>query len=113
MEERTWRVIPRKALGFWSVGLIIVMPILFVIGSSFSDSIYESVPAGKTILADIGARPILALTMLTGMATGVSAFITGLISILKHKERTVLVYLSTILGGLFILYLIAELAFPH
>jgi hypothetical protein len=113
MSERSWRPIPGTTLGRWSVGLIIAMPILFAIGSSFSDSIYESVPAGRTILADVAARPYLALTMLAGMATGISAFIVGLLAILKHRDKALLVYVSTVFGGLFVLFLIGELAFPH
>jgi hypothetical protein len=104
---------PGNRLGRWSVGLIAVMPILFVIGSSFSDSLYKSVPAGRTILADITARPFLALTMLAGMAAGISGFITGLVAIFKQKEHALLVYVSTVIGGLLTLYLICELAFPH
>jgi hypothetical protein len=62
---------------------------------------------------DIVERPFLAFSMLAGMAAGISAFITGLYTILKQKERALLVYLSTMMGGLLIFYLIAELAFPH
>jgi len=113
MSERSWRLIPRTNPGRWSVGLIVVMPILFVIGSSLSGSLYESVQAGRTIPADIAARPFLALTMLAGMATGILGFITGLLAIVKQKEKALLVYISTVIGGLLILYLIAELAFPH
>jgi hypothetical protein len=104
---------PENRLGKWTVGLIAVMPILFVLGSSFSRSPYESVPAGRTILADIATRPLLALTMLAGMAAGISGFITGLLAIFKHKENALLVYLSTVIGGLLTLYLVGELAFPH
>ena len=113
MTGRTFKIIPGTTLAKWSVGLIIMMPILFVVGSSFSDSLYESVSAGRTILADIVTRPFVALTMLAGMASGISAFITGLIAILKQKEKALLVYVSTLIGGLLILYLIAEIAFPH
>lgn len=113
MSERSWRIMPGNGLGRWSIGLIIVMPILFVIGSSLSGSLYESVPAGRTIPADIAARPFLALTMLAGMTTGILGFIAGLRAIVKQKEKALLVYISTVIGGLLILYLIAELAFPH
>ena len=104
---------PGNRLGRWSVGLIAIMPILFVIGSSFSSSLYKSVSAGRTILADIAARPLLALTMLAGMAAGISGFITGLLVIVKQREKALLVYISTMMGGIFTLYLVAELAFPH
>ncbi len=113
MQERSWKLMPKNKLGGWSIGLIVLMPILFVVGTSFAGSIYQSVPAGDTILADLTARPILALIMLAGMAAGIAAFITGLVAILKHKENAILVYLSTVIGGLFIVYLIAELAFPN
>ena len=113
MAERSWRLMPGNKLGRWSVGFIAVMPILFVVGSSFSGSLYESVTAGRTILADIAARPFLALTMLAGMAAGISGFITGLLAIVKQKENALLVYVSTLIGGLLILYLVGELAFPH
>ena len=113
MSKRSLRLLPETSLGKWSVGLIITMPIFFVIGSSLSDTLYESVPAGRTILADIVARPYLALTMLAGMAAGISAFIAGILAFLKHKENALLVYAATVIGGLFILYLIAEFAFPH
>lgn len=113
MSEQSWSFMPRSKPGKWSVWLVIVMPILFVIGSSLADTMYDSVAAGRTILADISARPVLALTMLAGMAAGIAGFVTGLMAILKQKEKTLLVYLSTLVGGLFVIYLIAELAFPH
>lgn len=113
MSERSWSLMPRTTLGKWTVGLIAAMPILFVIGASFSSSLYESVPAGRTILADVAARPLLALTMLAGMVAGISAFIVGLLVIVKKKENALLVYVSTMIGGLLTLFLAGELAFPH
>ena len=92
MTKQPWRITPKTRLGKWSVGLIVAMPILFVIGSSFTDSLCETVPAGGTILADIGARPALALTMLAGMGAGISAFIVGLLVIVRQKENALLVY---------------------
>jgi hypothetical protein len=103
----------KTKVGKWSLGLIIAMPLLFTIGMSFTDTLYESVPAGGTILRDIVSRPALALTMLAGMASGVSALVTGLIAIIKQKERGLLVYASTLVGALLTLFLIAEVAFPH
>ena len=113
MSERSWRLLPGTSLGRWSVGLIAIMPILFAIGSSFSNSLYKSIPAGRTILADIAARPFLAITMLAGMVAGICGFITGILAIAKQKENTLTVYVSTLIGGLLMLYLVGELAFPH
>jgi hypothetical protein len=89
------------------------MPILFIIGTAFTNSLYKSVPAGGTILGDIVARPALALTMLAGMVAGISAFITGLLAIIRQKENALLVYVSTVIGALLVLFLTGEIMFPH
>ena len=89
------------------------MFVLFVIGSSLTNTLYESVPAGGTIFADIISRPALAISMLVGFGAGISALVTGLISIIKQKERAVLVYISTLVGAALTLFLIGEFLFPH
>ncbi|MBN1168935.1 hypothetical protein JXA63_03505 [Candidatus Woesebacteria bacterium] len=104
---------PKTQSGKWSVGLIAVMPILLRIGMSFTDTLYESVSAGGTLFEDIIKRLVLALTMLSGIACGVSAFITGVLAIVKKKERSISVYLATFIGALFTLFLLGEFLFPH
>lgn len=104
---------PKTNLGKWSLWLIVAMPILIAIGSSFTNSLYESVPSGSTILEDIANRPALALSILGGLASGVIAFITGLVAILRQKERALLVYASTVIGAGTLVFLIAEFLFPH
>lgn len=113
MAKRPWRATPNTPLGWWSLGLILAMPVLFTIGSSFTNSLYKHIPAGRTILADIAARPALALTMLAGMAAGISAFATGLLALAWRKENALLVFASTAIGALLILYLAGEIATPH
>ena len=64
-------------------------------------------------MEDIAARPALALTMLAGMLAGISAFITGLLAILRQKDNALLVYVSTVFGALLILFLMGEITSPH
>ena len=64
-------------------------------------------------MGDIAVRPALALTMLAGIAAGISAFITGLLAILKQKDHALLVYGSTIIGALLIIFLSGEILSPH
>ncbi|QRN84242.1 hypothetical protein JR338_05755 [Chloroflexota bacterium] len=104
---------PKTKLGKWSVWLIPVMFVLFYLGPSLSTTLYEGVSAGNTLFQDIGNRPLLALAMLAGFGAGVTAFVTGLVGILKQKERALLVYGSTIIGAALIVFLILEIAFPH
>ena len=104
---------PKTQLGKWSLALVATMPVLFFIGTSFTNLLYKSVPAGSTILEDIVKRPALSLTMLAGMLAGILAFITGLIAIIKQKERAPLVFVATIIGALLIVFLTGEILFPH
>lgn len=106
------RFLPQTILGKWSVLLIVAIPIFFYIGISFV-GFYESVPAGKTIPHDIVARPGVALPMLAGLVCGIAAFFTGIIGIIKKKDRSILIFLSTALGFLMLLWCLAEILFPH
>ena len=103
---------PKTSLGKWSLALLIAMPLLILIGTSFANTLYKSVPAGGTILADIVSRPALALTALAGMLAGVLAFITGLIAIIRQKERAILAYIVTVIGGILTVFIIAEFLSP-
>jgi len=103
---------PKSNLGKLSIILIVVVPILFYIGMSLV-SFYESVPAGKTIPQDIIARPGIALSMLAGFVSGISAFFCGIIGILKKKDYSILIFISTILGFFVLLWVFAEILFPY
>jgi hypothetical protein len=104
-------LLPKTKLGKWSIALIILMPAMMFVGSLLAKTLYSSVPAGDTFIADIAARPILVLMMLTGIASGISAFFLGISSIVKQKERALLVFLSSAIGAMLILLLIGELTF--
>jgi hypothetical protein len=106
-------ILPKTKLGWWSLGLAVAMPVLFFIGMSFTTLLYKSVPAGGSILKDVTVRPALALTMLAGMASGISAFIIGLIAIIRQKERALLVYGATLIGALLTIFLFGEFFSPH
>ena len=106
-------ILPKTKLGWCSLGLAAAIPLLFFVGMSFTTLLYESVPAGGTILKDIAVRPALALMMLTGMVSGISAFIIGFIAVIRQKERALLVYGATLIGALLIIFLLGELIYPH
>ena len=78
--------LPKSVLGWWSVGLC-VASILFQI-------LFEVIlgPGPNYNMALANALTIV----LTGIA--VAAFVTGLISIIKSKERSILVFLTTVIG---------------
>jgi len=99
---------PKSNLGKWSIGLIVIVPILLYIGMSIVN-FYGSVPAGNTILHDIIVRPGIALPMLAGFISGIAAFFTGIIGIIRKKDRSILVFLSTAIGFFVLLWCLAQL----
>jgi len=104
--------LPKSNLGKLSIALIVIVPILFYLGMSFV-SFYESVSAGKTIPQDILNRPGIALPMLAGFIFGIAALFCGILGITKKKDYSVLVFISTILGFCVLLWVLAEIFFPH
>ena len=97
---------PKTILGKWSVGLIgsfiIWMAALFILissgqrgGEGFFDNLYLTIPG-----------------LLSGLS-GIAAFIIGLIAIIKQRERAILVFISSFIGFLIFLFILAEVAFPH
>ncbi len=79
-------VLPKTSLGRWSVGLAIAFILFFVLTEVLTG--FE--PFGP------GFNPVLA-AVLTIVLAGISgaAFVTGLISMIKNKERSVLVFVGT------------------
>jgi len=103
---RKLKLSPKTKLGRWSVGLIAAFFILFAIfqllvgsgqqgGETFSDNLLLSIPA------------LLMATM------GIAAFVTGIIAIIKHKERSILVFISSLIGFLVLDFVLGEIFFPH
>ena len=113
-EKLIWKgeLVPKTNSGKWSLGLLLAMFVLFLIGTYLPGILYESVPAGDTVLDDIVNRPALALSMLAAVCAGVSAFVTGLVAIIKRKERAVLIYGSALIGAAVTFFVIAMLLFP-
>jgi len=104
---------PKTNLGKWSIGLILAMFILFVIGVSLPNILYESAPSSNSLLDDIVNRPLLAFSMIAGVGAGISALITGLVAVLKRKERAILVYGSTFIGAVLTFFVISLFLLPE
>ncbi len=101
--------LPKTRTGRWSVWLAAAMLGLIFIGPTLDATFYKSVTAGNTILEDLAIRPFLAIPMLLGILSGIMAFVTGLMAIIKHKERAIIVYISTLLGALLLLIVIGDM----
>jgi hypothetical protein len=73
-------ILPKTPLARWSVGLVIVIIVLF------------------TVVPEVVSRP-LEIAASSGFAClAGAALVTGLFSIIKNRERSVLVFLSAAIG---------------
>ncbi len=82
-------ILPKTSLGKWSVGLGVAWILFFALAEVLYG--FEVLgPGANTALA-------VALTIVdTGIA--VAALVTGLISMIKSKERSALVFVTTAIG---------------
>jgi hypothetical protein len=83
--------IPQTRLGKWSVGLIaglflslMSLPVLMGSGQRGGDEFFSN--------------PVLAAPLLLAGICGVSAFLTGIVGIIKRKERSIFVFLAVAIG---------------
>jgi len=97
---------PKTHLGKWSIVLIISF---FIFLGLFFIFVNLGERGGDTFFSNLK----LTIPMLIAGISGVGCFFTGIISVFKNKEKSVLVFLSIILGFLILLWILAEVLFPH
>ncbi len=79
-------ILPKTPLGWWSVGLVVANILFFVLSE---------------VILGPGPNYNMALAYaLTTIAVGIALaiFVTGLISIIKSKERSILVFVAMAIG---------------
>jgi hypothetical protein len=97
---------PRTGPGKWSIWLITAFAVLFAIfwlvvaagqrgGEGFFDNLLLTVPI-----------------LLAGIA-GIASLFTGLVGIIRYRERSILVYPAMVIGLCVLLFVVGEIAFPH
>jgi len=96
----------KTRLGKWSVGLIVIFFLSLA-------TLYFFIALGQRGGEGFFSNLLLAIPGLVAGISGIFAFFTGIISIFKHKERAVFVFLSTAIGFLVLFWCLAEILFPH
>ena len=82
---------PKTNLGKWSAWLIVAFAVCL---GTFAAIFISQRSGGGTLLVNMG----MAIGMIRAMPLAIAAFITGLISIGRMKERSIAVYLAVIFG---------------
>ena len=98
---------PKTTLGKWSVGLIAAFFLLLATGITVV-SVFKQ-EGGETLFDNLW----ISIPMLGAGASTIAAFITGIIAIIKNKERSILVIITTLFGLLVLWFVAGEIVSPH
>ena len=94
---------PRTALGKWSVGLVILFFLLLATGMLVV-SVWKQ-RGGETFFDN----PVIGIPMLGAGVSAIAAFFTGLLSIWKYRERSIFVFISTLIGLFVFWFVLGEI----
>jgi hypothetical protein len=94
------------SLGKCSAWLIVAFAVFF---GAFQAVVASGQRGGATFFSN----PLLASPMILSAASGIAAFITGVISIGRRKERSLSVYLAVAIGLIVLVFALRETFFPH
>ncbi|MHA1167428.1 MAG: hypothetical protein ACTSRU_06375 [Candidatus Hodarchaeales archaeon] len=93
-------------MGKWSVGLLIAFAVFL---AALELLIASSQRGGETFFSNT----MLTIPILLAGISGVLALLTGLIGIIKNRERSILVFMAMLVGLFVLLFWIGEVVFPH
>jgi len=82
-------ILPKSPLGRWSVGLTIASILFFVL----AEVLYGFEVLGPGLNQALGVALTIIVTGISG-----TALVTGLISIIRNKERSVFVFVAIAIG---------------
>ena len=97
---------PRSRSGRWSLTMTAVAVCLF---AAFIGLVAGGQKGGDTFFSN----PWLAGTMTAGATFAIAAGGAGLFSIVRNRDRSLTVLVTTAFGLLVLAYTVAETAFPH
>ncbi len=99
-------IFPESVWGRLSVGSAILF---FLFLSLFYSICALGQRGGETFFSNL----YLAIPILLAAISGVAAFFSGLISIFKKKDYSVLIFLSTLIGFFVLFWFMAEIVSSH
>jgi len=98
--------LPKTILGKWSACLIVAFVLLFVM---FQILVASGQRGGETFLDNL----LLTIPMFLAGICGISSLVAGLVGIIISKERSILVFLASVVGLFVLVFVVGEIAVPH
>lgn len=101
------KIRPTSKLGRVSVHLIVVFLLLMLFFYSMVHLFNQR--GGEHFFSNL----LLTIPLLLAFGSGIASFITGVLSFFVSKDRSLLMYLSSLAGLLIFVFGVLELIFPH
>lgn len=102
------KVLPTTQLGKWSVGFLATTIGLFIFTSFVVVGLFKQV-GGDTLTDNL----FISIPMILAAGLAIMGLITGLISVWRYKERSLLIAVPIVVGLIITLFLLGEIATPH
>jgi hypothetical protein len=99
-------ILPKTHPGKWSIGLIGGLVLFFAL-------LWLLAASGQRGGDTFSSNLALAVPGLLAAICGIAAFFTGIIAIIKSKERSALVFLAVIIGLFVLFFCLGEILSPH
>lgn len=99
-------ILPQTSLGKWSVRAILLF---FLFMAVFYLLVHSGQRGGDTFFSN----PTLTIPILLAAFSAITALITGVISTIKEKEKSILVFLAILLGLFVAIFILGEIITPH
>ncbi len=99
-------ILPKTPIGKWSTGLIAAFIVFFVL---FQLLVLSGQRGGDTFFSN----PLLTIPVLLAATCGIFALVTGLIGVIGKKERSIIVFLTVLLGFFILAFVVGEIVVPH
>lgn len=97
---------PKTRLGRYSGMSLLGFVLFFIV---FQALVMSGQQGGETFFSNLW----LTIPFLLGVILAIAGLIFGCISIIRDQERSVLVYVATVIGFFVLVFVIAEIVFPH
>jgi hypothetical protein len=91
------KIMPKTKLGKWAGGLLAVFLVFFI-----------ALILGRNLVRIAPATPPIVIVGLCAMMAGIAAFVTGVVSFFKFKDRSFVVILAVVFGLLAIFIIFME-----
>ena len=102
---------PKTTLGRWSVWLIVAFFVLFILVQIIA-AVGRSQGAFDSDSFTI-YQILIPITIIPAGICGIAAFVTGILSIIQSRERSVFVFLGTAIGMFVLFFVLGEVFLPH